>query len=62
MKTYHIYGKHNSMRTFKAMDLRNNTVTNNLIYASMLNEVEMNKFMSGDAKINLDWQFEAREI
>ena len=57
----HIYGKFQGQRTFKAMDLTRGCRTTNLIFASLLTEVEAKRFMKSEAPRNPEWQFEVRE-
>lgn len=62
MKQYRIYGKHESQKQFKAMNLSEGICVENLIYASILNEEDKNKFLTNEVPRNPDWKFEAREI
>lgn len=62
MQMYRIYGKYKGQKTFKAMDLSKSQQTGNLIYASLLTPNEKDMFMSKEAPLNPDWQFEARPV
>ena len=59
---FRIYGKHQSHRFFRPMDLRNRMRVMNRIHASILTDEEAARFMKHEAPRNPDWQFAARRI
>jgi len=65
MKNYRIYGKDNTMKSYKAFDYNNSSFVNNLIYATIIKENEFDKAQKAIQFMNLnnpDYHFELREI
>ena len=65
MKQYRIYGKDNTMRSYKAFDYDNSSFVNNLIYATIIKEIEFDKAQKAINFMNLnnpDYHFELREV
>jgi hypothetical protein len=62
MNTYYrIYAKFDNQKQFKAIDVNQGYQVNNLIYASLLNELELQKFIEF-AKDHKGYQLQAREV
>ncbi len=62
MQTYYrIYAKFDNQAQFKAIDVNQGYQVNNLIYASLLNETELQKFIEF-AKGHKGYQLQAREV
>lgn len=62
MNTYYrIYAKFDNQKQFKAIDVNQGYQVNNLIYASLLNEAELQKFIEF-AKDHKGYQLEARKV
>jgi len=62
MTTYfRIYAKFDNQKQFKAIDVNEGYQVNNLIYASLLNEFELQKFIEF-AKNHKGYQLQAREV
>ena len=62
MNTYYrIYAKFDDQKQFKAIDVNQGYQVNNLIYASLLNEFELQKFIQF-AKEHKGYQLQAREV
>jgi len=62
MNTYYrIYAKFDNQRQFKAIDVNQGYQVNNLIYASLLNEFELQKFIEF-TKDHKGYQLQAREV
>ena len=65
MSNYIVYGKAKDMKTFKAMDLKNGHPVNNLIYASVFWDAEIEKMNSTITELekdNPEWQFKFKKI
>lgn len=62
---YRIYGKDNTMKQYKAFDYENGAFVNNLVYATIIKEHELDKakkaieFMNSN---NPEYHFELRKI
>lgn len=62
MNTYYrIYAKFDNQSQFKAIDVNQGYQVNNLIYASLLTEAELQKFIEF-AKEHKGYQLQAREV
>lgn len=60
---FHIYAKYRTQKKFRAMNLKTNEQTDNIIKATVLEESEARRFMNTEAPINApDWMFELREV
>jgi hypothetical protein len=58
----YIFGKHETQKTFRAMDINKGECVRNIVKATRLTDEEAEKFMKTEAPRNPDWQFEAREV
>jgi hypothetical protein len=58
---YRIYAKFENQSQFKAIDVNQGCQVNNLIYASLLTELELQKFIEF-AKDHKGYQLQAREV
>jgi hypothetical protein len=58
---YRIYAKFDNQKQFKAIDVNQGWQVNNLIYASLLNEAELQRFIEF-AKEHKGYQLEARQV
>jgi hypothetical protein len=58
---YRIYSKFDGQNSFKAIDVNKGYQVNNLIYASLLTESELKKFIEF-AKEHKGYQLQAREV
>jgi len=58
---YRIYAKFDNQNQFKAIDVNQGYQVNNLIYASLLTELELQKFIEF-AKEHKGYQLEARQV
>jgi hypothetical protein len=62
MNTYYrIYAKFDNQSQFKAIDVNKGYQVNNLIYATLLNEFELQKFIEF-AKEHKGYQLQARKV
>lgn len=59
---FYIYGKHETQKRFRPMDLSKGVRVVNLIFATRVSGALKEKFFSHDAKANPDWEFKARRI
>jgi hypothetical protein len=58
---YRIYAKFDNQSQFKAIDVNEGYQVNNLIYATLLSELELQKFIEF-AKEHKGYQLQAREV
>ena len=58
---YRIYAKFDKQKKFKAIDVNQGWQVNNLIYASLLNEAELQRFIEF-AKDHKIYKLQAREV